>query len=108
MIAARIRERTRDEWEDAFRGSDACVAPVLSMTEAPSDPQLLARQTFAEHHGVLQPAPAPRFSRTAASLDKPPPRPGEHTREALADWGIEHAGELLAAGIVQEAGPVDG
>ena len=108
MIAARIRERTRDEWEEAFSGSDACVAPVLSMTEAPSDPQLLARQTFAEHHGVLQPAPAPRFSRTAASLDKPPPRPGEHTREALADWGIEHAEELLAAGIVQEAGPVDG
>ena len=52
---------------------------------------------------MLQPAPAPRFSRTAARLDKPPPRPGEHTREALADWGIEQVEELLAAGVVQEA-----
>jgi alpha-methylacyl-CoA racemase len=103
MIAARIRERTRDEWEEAFGGTDACVAPVLSMTEAPQDPQLLARQTFQHHHGVLQPAPAPRFSRTAPALDKPPPRPGEHTREALAEWGIEQVDELLAAGIVEEA-----
>jgi alpha-methylacyl-CoA racemase len=103
MIAARIRERTRDEWEAAFRGSDACVAPVLSMTEATEDPHLRERETFRIHGGCLQPAPAPRFSRTPAALDILPPIPGEHSRTALADWGIENVEELLAAGVVQEA-----
>ena len=108
MIAARIRERTRDEWEEAFRGSDACVAPVLSMTEAPVRPPVARPPDLRRASRSAAAGPAPRFSRTAASLGTPPPRPGEHTREALADWGIEDAEELLAAGIVQEAGAVDG
>jgi alpha-methylacyl-CoA racemase len=103
VIAARFRERTRSEWEEAFAGSDACVAPVLSMTEATRDPHVTARQTYRDEDGVIQPAPAPRFSRTPGSLGQPPPLPGEHTREALAEWGIEDLDGLIAAGVVQEA-----
>jgi alpha-methylacyl-CoA racemase len=103
MIAARFRERTRAEWEEAFAGSDACVAPVLSMTEATRDPHITARQTYRDEHGVVQPAPAPRFSRTPGSPGAPPPLPGEHTREALAEWGIEDLDGLIAAGVIHEA-----
>ena len=102
MIAARFRERTRAEWEAAFAGTDACVAPVLSMTEATEDEHLSARQTYQSPDKVIQPAPAPRFSRTSAVLGAPPPVPGEHTRMALADWGIEDVDSLLAAGVVQQ------
>ena len=102
-IAARFRERTRNDWEAAFAGSDACVAPVLSMTEATSDAHLTARRTYRDEHGIVQPAPAPRFSRTPGSLGAPPPQPGEHTRAALADWGVEDLDALIAAGVVQEA-----
>jgi alpha-methylacyl-CoA racemase len=103
VIAARFRERTRAEWEEAFAGSDACVAPVLSMTEAATDPHITARQTYRDEHGTVQPAPAPRFSRTPGSLGAPPPLPGEHTREALAEWGIEDLDGLIAAGVIQQA-----
>jgi alpha-methylacyl-CoA racemase len=102
-IAARFRERTRDAWEEAFFGSDACVAPVLSMTEATTDAHLAARRTYRDQHGVMQPAPAPRFSRTPGSLGAPPPVPGEHTRAALTDWGVENVDGLIAAGVVLEA-----
>jgi alpha-methylacyl-CoA racemase len=102
-IAVRIRERTRDDWDTAFAGSDACVAPVLSMTEATSDAHLAARRTYRDQHDVMQPAPAPRFSRTPGSLGAPPPVPGEHTRAALTDWGVEDVDGLIAAGVVQDA-----
>jgi alpha-methylacyl-CoA racemase len=102
-IAVRIRERTRDDWDAAFAGSDACVAPVLSMTEATSDAHLAARRTYRDQHDVMQPAPAPRFSRTPGSLGAPPPVPGEHTRAALTDWGVEDVDGLIAAGVVQDA-----
>jgi alpha-methylacyl-CoA racemase len=88
-IAARFAGRTRQDWTETFAGSDACVAPVLSMQEATRDEHLTARQTYVERDGVLQPAPAPRFSRTPAALGLPPPVPGEHTATALADWDIE-------------------
>jgi alpha-methylacyl-CoA racemase len=65
-IADRIRERTRDEWVAVFDGTDACVAPVLTMLEAPGDPHLAVRQTYLPVDGVTQPAAAPRFSRTPA------------------------------------------
>jgi alpha-methylacyl-CoA racemase len=65
--------RTRDEWAEVFADSDACVAPVLSLSEAPDHPHLAARKTFEIHDGVRQPAPAPRFSRTPASLRSPEP-----------------------------------
>jgi alpha-methylacyl-CoA racemase len=85
--------RTRDEWMDRFTGTDACVAPVLSMDEAPSHPHNAYRQTFTEVAGVMQPAPAPRFSRTPGKIRRPPPRPGQGADDALGDWGLD-AGEI--------------
>jgi alpha-methylacyl-CoA racemase len=85
-LAAAFATRTRAEWTEAFAGSDACVAPVLSMTEAQHDEHLAQRGTFTEHGGVVQPAPAPRFSRTRAELGRRPPAAGEHTEDVLADW----------------------
>lgn len=85
-VAARFRTRTRDEWTRVFDGSDACVAPVLSLREAPAHPQLAARGTFAEAAGQLQPAPAPRFSATPGTLRRPPALPGAHTEEVARDW----------------------
>jgi alpha-methylacyl-CoA racemase len=102
-IAAVIAGRTRPEWEQAFDGIDACVAPVLSLDEAPAHPQLAARGTFVEIDGVVQPAPAPRFSRTPSAVQSPPARPGEHTRAALADWGIEDVQALLDTGAAVQA-----
>jgi alpha-methylacyl-CoA racemase len=87
-IAAVIESRTSDEWEKVFEGSDACAAPVRSMTEAPHDPHLLARRTFVEVGGSLQPAPAPRFSRTPSSVPLPPAAPGSDTAEVLRDWCV--------------------
>ncbi|GAA2832465.1 CaiB/BaiF CoA transferase family protein [Kribbella solani] len=91
-----FRQRTQAEWTALFDGSDACVAPVLPL--AGEHPHLVARGTFVEHRGVRQAAPAPRFDRTPTSLDRPPARPGEHTREALADWGITNLDALLDSG----------
>ncbi|GHJ48023.1 CoA transferase [Catellatospora sp. TT07R-123] len=85
-IAERFARRTRAEWAEIFDDGDGCVAPVLSWTEAPADPQLHARATYVEHDGVVQPAPAPRFSRTPAALGLPPAEPGEHSAQVLADW----------------------
>jgi alpha-methylacyl-CoA racemase len=104
-IAERIASRTRDEWLAVFDGSDACVAPVLSLTEAASNghPQLAARGTFVEAEGVRQPAPAPRFSGTPAAVPGPPPYPGQHTREALTDWGVGDVDGLLEAGVAYQA-----
>ncbi|MBZ6472801.1 CaiB/BaiF CoA transferase family protein [Streptomyces griseocarneus] len=87
-VAARFRQRTRAEWTEVFEGTDACVAPVLSLREAPGHPHLAARGTFAEHAGITQPAPAPRFSATPGSLRRPPARPGAHTAEVARDWGV--------------------
>jgi alpha-methylacyl-CoA racemase len=85
-LAATFVTRTGDEWAAIFAASDACVAPVLSMTEAQRDPHLAARGTFVERDGVVQPAPAPRFSRSPTSIGRRPPSPGEHTDEVLRDW----------------------
>ncbi|HEU4674526.1 MAG TPA: CaiB/BaiF CoA-transferase family protein [Motilibacteraceae bacterium] len=101
-FAARFRERTQAEWTELFEGTDACVAPVLSLTEAPAHPHLAARGSFVEHAGVVQPAPAPRFSRTPGALGEPPARPGQHSREALADWGVDDVEQLIADGVVTQ------
>lgn len=90
-IAAIFRTRTREEWRRALDDAGVCFAPVLSPDEAPEHEHVRARGTFAEAHGVRQPAPAPRFSRTPGALGAPPPAPGEHTDEALLDWGFEPA-----------------
>jgi alpha-methylacyl-CoA racemase len=87
-LTAAFATRTQAEWAEVFAGSDACVAPVLSLTEAPGHPHLAARGTFQTHHGVRQPAPAPRFTATPASLGAPPPRPGEHDDRVYADWDV--------------------
>jgi alpha-methylacyl-CoA racemase len=97
-IAAAFRSRTRDEWESVFAGTDACVAPVLGLEEAPGHPHLAARQTFVEVDGVCQPAPAPRFDRTPGAIQRPPARRGQHTREVLTEWGVPGAEDLLASG----------
>jgi len=87
-LASRIAEKTRDEWCAIVEGSDACVAPVLSWSEAKEHPHLRARGTFAEIDGVVQPAPAPRFSRTPATLPHGAHEPGADTFTALAAWGF--------------------
>ena len=89
FLAQRFAERTRDEWEKIFDGSDACVAPALSFTEAPRHPHLVARSTYVERDGLVQPAPSPRFSRTPSELPKPAPQRGEHADAALHDWGVQ-------------------
>ncbi|MCV7102741.1 CaiB/BaiF CoA transferase family protein [Mycobacterium palustre] len=87
-IARAFVTRTRDEWTRVFDGSDACVAPVLSLTEAADHPHLAARGTFIEVGGVTQPAPAPRFSRTVPRHPTPPPPVGADTPDVLRDWAI--------------------
>ena len=87
-IADIFRSRTRDEWCEVMDASEVCFAPVLSLDEAHLHPQNVARATFSEHHGVVQPSPAPRFSRTEPAIAGPPPHPGQHTDEVLADWGF--------------------
>ncbi|MFK3983454.1 CaiB/BaiF CoA transferase family protein [Micromonospora sp. NPDC050397] len=79
--------RTRDEWAALLEPGDACVAPVLDWDEAPEHPHLRTRGVFVTHSGVVQPAPAPRFSRTPAVIRRPPPHPGEHTDEILTELG---------------------
>ncbi|MEU2546122.1 CaiB/BaiF CoA-transferase family protein [Streptomyces roseolus] len=87
-VAARFRSRTRAEWTEVFEGTDACVAPVLSLREAPDHPHLAARATFAEHGGLVQPAPAPRFSATPGTLRTGPALPGADTAEVARDWAV--------------------
>ncbi|MEU0843749.1 CaiB/BaiF CoA-transferase family protein [Streptomyces sp. NPDC005962] len=88
VIAARFKERTREEWTAVFAGSDACVAPVLSLREAPRHPQLAARGTFVDEAGITQPAPAPRFSATPGRVRGGPARPGADAAEVARDWGV--------------------
>ena len=83
-----FKTKTRDEWVAIYEGIDACVTPVLSMGEAPTHPQCLARGSFIEVAGVTQPAPAPRFSRTPGSVRRPPPRIGQDAAEILSDWSV--------------------
>ena len=94
--------KTRDEWCEVLEMTDVCFAPVLSMTEAAEHPHLKARNTIVEDHGVMQPAPAPRFSRTPGSIQRPPAWPGQHTDELLADWGFaaDEISSLRASGAV--------
>jgi alpha-methylacyl-CoA racemase len=86
-----FRRRTREEWTKIFDGTDACVAPVLTLGEAPTHPHNTARAGFVDLGGVTQPAPAPRFGRTPAGPPSPPVRPGAHTDETLADLGLTPA-----------------
>jgi alpha-methylacyl-CoA racemase len=87
-IAAVIRTKTRDEWCEIMDATDVCFAPVLSLAEAPSHPHNAERGTFSVVAGIVQPAPAPRFSRTPGEIQRPPPHAGQHTDEVLSDWGV--------------------
>ena len=68
--------------------TDVCFAPVLTMDEAAAHPHIQARGTIVEEHGLLQPAPSPRFSRTPGAIQRPPAWPGQHTDEVLTEWGF--------------------
>lgn len=102
IIAGRMAEKTQAEWCAIMEGSDACFAPVLPISEAASHPHHRARGTFVEVDGIVQPAPAPRFSRTKPAPPSPPPPTGQGGGQALADWGVPapRIAELRAAGIV--------
>jgi alpha-methylacyl-CoA racemase len=97
IFATRLREHTRDEWVEAFAGTDACVAPVLTFLEAPADPHNAARQTFVDVDGVAQPAPAPRFSRTETAAVEPPRAAGADTETVLRglDFGPAEIERLM-------------
>ncbi|MGH6954008.1 MAG: CaiB/BaiF CoA transferase family protein, partial [Alphaproteobacteria bacterium] len=101
-IAAVIKTRTREEWRRQLEGTDVCFAPVLNMDEAPQHPHNRARESFVEVDGVVQPGPAPKFSRTKPRVQSPPPAPGADTESALADWGFgaDEIEQLKRAGAV--------
>jgi alpha-methylacyl-CoA racemase len=87
-FAETFASRTRAEWEQVFEGTDACVSPVLTLAEAPVHPHAVSRNAFVEVGGLSQPAPAPRFGRSAAGLPSAPPRPGADTDAVLAGLGL--------------------
>jgi len=101
-----FKTKTRDQWCALLEGTDACFAPVLTMAEAPAHPQAVARGTFVEIEGVVQPAPAPRFQRTPAGRPAPPRPVGDGGRAALLDWGIaaEQIEALIAAAVLGAGG----
>jgi alpha-methylacyl-CoA racemase len=101
-FAALFATRSRDEWCTLLEGTDACVAPVLDMAEAPGHPHNAARGSFIEIDGVTQPAPAPRFSRTAPEAGQGAAAPGQHSESVLADWGFdsESIETLKGAGVI--------
>lgn len=98
-----FRTRTRDEWCAILEHSDACFAPVLPMPEAAEHPHMKYRSVIVEEHGVAQPAPAPRFSRTPGAIQGPAPWPGEHTDAVLGDWGFaaDEIAKLREVGAVR-------
>jgi len=97
-----FKSKTRDEWCKIMEGGDACFAPVLTMTEAAEHPHIKARETVVEFDSVLQPAPAPRFSRTKPEISRGVAKPGEHTDEVLGEWGFaeDEIAKLRDAGAV--------
>jgi alpha-methylacyl-CoA racemase len=86
-----FKTKTRDEWSTIFKDSDACAFPVLDMNEAPEYEHNKVRGSFIEVDGVVQPAPAPRFSRTAPAVKCGPPVAGAHSEEILSSWGFDEA-----------------
>jgi alpha-methylacyl-CoA racemase len=103
VLAGRFRERTQAEWAKLFDGTDACCTPVLPLSEAAEHPHLKARGTYLSRDGLLQPAPAPRFSRTEPTLSTGPSVPGGATRAVLQGWGLADVDALLASGAAVQA-----
>jgi len=102
LIGDTFQQKTRDEWTAIFADSDACVSPVLSPWEAHEHPHNRARDAFVEVDGVLQPAPAPRFSRSGNSRPVPPDDGGRDIGKTLAAWGFadEDVARLRDSGTV--------
>jgi len=102
LVATTIRSRTRAEWLDTFRGTDACVTPVVALGDAPTHPHNRERATFVDVGGTVEPAPAPRFSRTPPRAPTPSPGPGVHFTEELLRWGLNQReiDRLAAEGVI--------
>jgi alpha-methylacyl-CoA racemase len=98
--------KTRAQWCELMEHTDVCFAPVLTMSEAAAHPHNVARSTFVDVGGAVQPAPAPRFSRTATTIERPPAHAGQHSREILADWGVptDRIEALIESSAVRQAG----
>ncbi len=92
-LAAVFKTKTREEWDKIMGGTDVCFGPVLTLEEAPKHPHNVARKTFVELDGVIQPAPAPRFSATPGEIQSGPPAIGGDNDKALGDWGFS-GGEI--------------
>jgi alpha-methylacyl-CoA racemase len=105
-LAAAFKSRRLEEWCALLEGTNTCFAPVLTMAEAPAHPHNVAHGTFSSVDGVVQPSPAPRFSRTPTAVPSPPTPAGQQTTEILLDWGFSRAevSALLTAGAVVQAG----
>lgn len=101
-LARVIATKTREDWCAIMEGTDVCFAPVLEMDEAPSYPHNAERGVFVTVEGVVQPAPAPRFTATPGAVRSPPPKIGEHNTAALRDWGLPQTrfDELKARGVI--------
>jgi alpha-methylacyl-CoA racemase len=107
-IAEAFLTRTQAEWVDHFAGTDACVAPVLDLREAADHPQVRARGSVSVRDGRIEAGPAPRFpGRTGGvpARSAPPPRPGQHTRAVLAEWGVPDPDGLVAGGAAVQSDP---
>ncbi|MEM6109928.1 CaiB/BaiF CoA-transferase family protein [Mycobacterium sp. 050272] len=104
-LAARFAEMSRGEWEILLDSPGCCATPVLSLSEAPRHPHLAARETFIAVDGVIQPAPAPRFSRTTPDTPSSPSLPGDHSRAVLRELGLDATAitELESAGVVAQS-----
>ena len=102
-LRAIFRTKTRDEWCAIMEATDVCFAPVLTMSEAAAHPHNRERRTFVDVNGHVQPAPAPRFSRTIPEIGRASAHPGQHTADVLRDWGIEGADALMANGGAKQA-----
>jgi alpha-methylacyl-CoA racemase len=105
VLAARFAEKSRDEWERLLDSPGCCATPVLSLSEAPRHPHLVARDTFIDVDGITQPAPAPRFSRTRPDAPSSPSLPGNHTHALLREMGFDETAvtELVDAGVVAQS-----
>jgi len=101
-LTAIFKTKTRDEWCTIMEGTDICFAPILTLEEAPEHAHMKARGTYVEVDGVVQPGPAPRFSRTPAAVQRPPSVPGADTEEGLSAWGFsaDEIAELRAKSAI--------
>jgi alpha-methylacyl-CoA racemase len=104
-LAKVFKTKTQSQWNEIMEGTDVCYAPVLRMSEAAQHPHNVARNTFIEVAGVTQPAPAPRYSRSATDLPTAPAHAGQHTRAVLGEWGVDavRIDTLISSGAIRQA-----